>query len=99
MNYISTRGGMPPSLFCDIVLGGLAPDGGLTMPESYPQLSATELEAWRGFGYRELAFEVLRRFVTDIPERDLKALIDKTYTATAFGSEAITPIKTLAPGL
>ncbi|MES2355124.1 MAG: threonine synthase [Pseudomonadota bacterium] len=99
MNYLSTRGGMTPQAFCDIVLGGLAPDGGLALPESYPRLSAEDLNAWRGLGYRELAFEIISRFATDIPTADLRTLIDKTYTVSAFGSEEITPIKTLEPGL
>lgn len=99
MRYISTRGGMTPQLFCDIVLGGLAPDGGLTLPETYPRLAVGELQAWRGLGYRELAFEVLRRFASDLPHADLHALVDRTYSAEIFGSKDITPIKTLEPGL
>ena len=99
MRYISTRGGMAPSPFCDIVLGGLAPDGGLTLPETYPRLSAADLHRLRPLGYRELAFEILHRFATDIPDADLRGLMDKTYTADIFGSDAITPIKTLEPGL
>ena len=99
MQYISTRGGMLPLPFSDIVLGGLAPDGGLTLPATYPRISAAELATWRGLGYRDLAFEVFRRFATDIPDADLKTLIDKTYTAEVFGSDDITPIKTLEPGL
>ena len=99
MRYISTRGGMAPQSFCDIVLGGLAPDGGLTLPETYPRLTPDELQSWRPLGYPELAFAVLRHFATDIPEADLRTLVDKTYTTQIFGSDAITPIKTLAPGL
>jgi len=53
----------------------------------------------RGMNYRELAFEVIRRFATDIPADDLKAIINKTYTAKAFGSDEITPLKMLEPGL
>ena len=99
MQYISTRGGMLPLPFSDIVLGGLAPDGGLTLPATYPRISAAELATWRGLGYRDLAFEVFRRFATDIPDADLKTLIGKTYTAEVFGSGDITPIRTLEPGL
>ncbi len=99
MNYLSTRGGMPPKTFTEILLGGLAPDGGLTIAESYPQISRVELDAWRGLNYRDLAFEVIRRFADDIPAADLKAIIDKTYTAEVFHSEDITPVKTLEPGL
>jgi threonine synthase len=99
MKYLSTRGGMPPKNFTEILLGGLAPDGGLTIAESYPQVGKDELAAWRKLNYRDLAFEVIRRFADDIPASDLKAIIDKTYTAEVFRSDDITPVKTLEPGL
>ncbi len=99
MDYISTRGGMPPQKFCDILLGGLAPDGGLALPAEYPRVSPAQLAAWRGLDYRELAFAVLSRFADDLPAADLKALIDRSYTVEAFHSEDITPLKTLAPGV
>ena len=101
MRYLSTRGawageGRP---FSAILLEGLAPDGGLALPESYPRFTAAELAALRPLGYRDLAFAVLSRFITDIPAADLKALIDRTYTAATFGSDDITPVSLLAPGL
>ena len=99
MKYLSTRGGMPPKTFTEILLGGLATDGGLTIAESYPQLTRDELAAWRGMSYAELAFEIIRRFADDIPPADLKAIVDKTYTADIFHSADITPVKTLEPGL
>ena len=99
MRYISTRGGGTPQTFTQILLEGLAPDGGLYLPESYPQVSAAELQAMRNMNYRELAFAVLSKFADDIPVADLKALIDKTYTADVYRSEDITPLKTLEPGL
>jgi len=99
MKYLSTRGGMPPKTFTEILLGGLATDGGLTIPDAYPRLSKEELAAMRGMNYRELAFEVIRRFADDIPTADLKAIVDKTYTAEIFRSDDITPVKTLEPGL
>ncbi len=99
MKYTSTRGGMSPKPFTEILLGGLADDGGLAVPDHYPTLSKTDLQAMRGMNYRELAFEVISRFATDIPADDLKSIIDKTYTAQAFGSDEITPLKTLEPGL
>ena len=74
MNYISTRGGMAPLPFSDILLEGLAPDGGLAVPEQLPQISAETLESWRGLPYADLAFEVLSRFATDIPAEDLRRL-------------------------
>jgi threonine synthase len=99
MKYLSTRGGMPPKTFTEILLGGLATDGGLTIPEAYPKVGKDELAAWRGLSYPELAFEVIRRFADDIPAADLKAIVDKTYTAEVFHSADITPVKTLEPGL
>jgi threonine synthase len=99
MNYLSTRGGMPPKTFTEILLGGLATDGGLTIPDVYPRLSRVELAAMRGMNYRDLAFEVIRRFADDIPAADLRTIVDKTYTAEVFRSEDITPLRTLEPGL
>ena len=99
MKYTSTRGGMAAKSFTEILLGGLAEDGGLAVPDHYPVFSAAELAAMRGMNYRELAFEVISRFATDIPAEDLKTILNKTYTAAAFGSDVITPIKTLAPNL
>jgi threonine synthase len=99
MRYLSTRGGMAPATFSDILLGGLAPDGGLTVPDTYPQLMPGELSSWRGLSYPELAFAVLHRFADDIPADDLRALIDKTYTAEIFRNEAITPLTPLRDGV
>lgn len=99
MRYISTRGQSPAQEFCDILLGGLAPDGGLYLPESYPQITKEELAEWRSLSYADLAFAVLSKFITDIPADDLRALVTKTYTADVychvrqFGNPAdITPI-------
>jgi len=99
MHYLSTRGGMPPKQFCEILLEGLAPDGGLVVPEHYPQVTIAELEQWRGLTYPQLALEVLRRYVDDIPQRELAALVERTYTVDAFGTSDITPVLTLEPGL
>ncbi|SDY84666.1 threonine synthase [Nitrosomonas sp. Nm58] len=99
MRYISTRGGMSPRTFTEILLSGLAPDGGLAVPEVYPRISPSELETWRHLDYQALAFEILSRFMDDIPANDLRSLIARTYTAEAFGSADITPVKTLEPGL
>jgi threonine synthase len=99
MRYVSTRGGMAPQTFTQILLGGLCSDGGLAMPESYPQVGPAELAAWRGLSYADLAYEVLRKFCDDIPAADLKALCANTYTRSAFRTDAITPLKTLEPGL
>ncbi|GGP27015.1 threonine synthase [Silvimonas amylolytica] len=99
MQYISTRGGMSPKKFSEILLGGLAPDGGLVVPDQYPQLSADDLKALAGKSYTELAFAIISRFVDDIPAADLKALIDKTYTKAVFGTDDITPLTRLEDDL
>ena len=99
MRYVSTRGGSAARRFTEILLEGLAPDGGLYVPESVPHLSAAELAAMRGMNYRELAFAVLSRFADDLPPEVLRSLIDRTYTAKIFGSEDIAPLRTLEPGL
>ena len=96
MRYVSTRGVGEPKPFTDIVLEGLAPDGGLYVPESMPR---ADLAAWRGLSYPELAFEVLSRFVDDIPREEFRNIVFKTYTSSIFGSDEITPLKTLEPGL
>ncbi|WP_028995776.1 threonine synthase [Azonexus hydrophilus] len=106
MRYISTRGQSAPQAFCDILLGGLAPDGGLYLPESYPQVSRADLDVWRQLSYADLAYEILSKFITDIPADDLKAIVAKTYTADVYrftrnGGDAsqITPLTKLEDGL
>lgn len=99
MKYISTRGGMAPQPFSDILLEGLAPDGGLAVPEQLPQISAETLESWRGLPYADLAFEVLSRFATDLPAEDLRRLTRAAYTAQIFNSEDIVPLRPLNDGL
>ncbi|MDR2678776.1 MAG: threonine synthase [Zoogloeaceae bacterium] len=106
MRYVSTRGASPALPFCDILLGGLAPDGGLYLPECYPRVSPADLAAWRSLSYADLAFAIITRFIDDIPPADLKTLIDTTYTAGTYrfvahpgGSAAdITPLHWLEPG-
>jgi len=102
MKYISTRGNAPAKNFTEILLGGLAPDGGLYLPEQYPQVSRAELDAWRKLSYAELAFAVLSKFATDIPADDLRAIVNKTYTAEVYGNgrgdsdaNQITPLRRL----
>lgn len=99
MRYVSTRGGMPPKKFSKILLGGLAPDGGLAMPESYPEIGPALLDELRGLSYQELAFEIISRFATDIPAADLRTIVERTYTPALFHTEEVTPLKTLEPGL
>jgi len=103
MKYISTRGDKSPKHFCDILLEGLAPDGGLYLPESYPQVNDETLSRWRvayhRLGYAELAFEILSLYIDDIPAADLKALCAKTYTAEVFGTGEIVPLRHLENNL
>lgn len=99
MRYISTRGGMPPKTFSEILLSGLSPDGGLAIPEKYPTIDADQLTAWRDLSYQSLVFEILSHFIDDIPSNDLRDIVNRTYTNESFGSSEITPLKTLAPGL
>ena len=99
MHYLSTRGDTTPRKFCDILLEGLAPDGGLYLPAHYPQVSLDTLAAWRQLPYADLAFEILSLYIDDIPAHDLKAICRKTYTAQVFGSTEIVPLRPLEPGL
>jgi threonine synthase len=99
MRYISTRGAMPATSFTDCVLMGLAPDGGLVIPDAYPVIDASTLAAWRDLSYVDLAFEIIQRFATDIPSDDLRGIISRAYTAEQFGSDDITPVFQLRNGL
>lgn len=99
MKYLSTRGNPDRKRFCEILLEGLAPDGGLYLPETYPQVSDSTLTAWRKVyheqGYAALAFEVLSLYIDDIPADDLRSLCAKTYTAEVFGTGEIVPLRHL----
>ena len=94
MLYVSTRGGGKPQRFSDILLEGLAPDGGLYVPERLPQ---ADLARWRRLRYPELALAVLREFMDDVPRLD--EIVARTYSARIFGDDDITPLRTLDPGL
>ena len=102
MRYVSTRGDKTPQQFCDILLEGLAPDGGLYLPQHYPVIDAKTLSVWRKIyleqGYADLAFEILSLYIDDIPTTDLRALCRKTYTAAVFNSPEIVPLKKLEDG-
>ena len=99
MKYISTRGDKTERAFCEILLEGLAPDGGLYLPLQYPKVDAATLTKWRGLAYADLAFEILSLYIDDIPAEDLRAITRRTYTEAVFGTPQITPLKTLEPGL
>ncbi len=99
MRYISTRGDKTERRFCDILLEGLAPDGGLYLPTHYPKVDEATLTRWRGLSYAGLAFEILSLYVDDIPAADLERLAAKTYTAEVFGTPQIVPLKPLEAGV
>jgi threonine synthase len=103
MLYLSTRGHAERKRFCEILLEGLAPDGGLYLPEHYPQVDDAALTRLRHTfntqGYAALAFELLSLYIDDIPAADLKALCAKTYTKEVYGTEAIVPVRKLEDGL
>jgi threonine synthase len=106
MRYVSTRGRAPERSFTEILLSGLADDGGLYVPAHYPRVSQAELESWRTLSYADLATEILSRYATDIPRPQLAALCRATYTPQVYGnarsgSDAtdIAPLRWLEPGL
>ena len=107
MLYLSTRAESTNTperkRFCEILLEGLAPDGGLYLPEHYPQVSDATLSQWRTVyhtqGYAALAFEILSLYIDDIPAADLRAICEKTYTAEVFGTGEIVPLRHLEDGL
>ncbi len=106
MKYISTRGDQTERRFCEILLEGLAPDGGLYLPTHYPTIDDATLTRWRGLygngqpgGYADLAFEILSLYIDDIPADDLRALVRKTYTQAVYGTDAIVPVRRLAGDL
>jgi len=99
VKYLSTRGERAGRGFCDILLEGLAPDGGLYLPERYPQVDAATLGRWRALPYADLAFEILSLYIDDIAPATLRDLLRATYTADTFGDTRIAPLRRLEPGL
>ncbi|HQR22031.1 MAG TPA: threonine synthase [Burkholderiaceae bacterium] len=106
MRYVSTRGRAPERGFTEILLSGLADDGGLYVPDHYPRVTPEQLESWRSLSYAELATEIVGLYATDIPREQLAALCRATYTPAVYGnaragSDAadITPLRWLEPGL
>ncbi|MEX2045416.1 MAG: threonine synthase, partial [Opitutus sp.] len=96
MRFISTRGETPALGFSDAVATGLAPDGGLFLPESLPDFSG-HLARFEPLAYPDLCFEFLRVFATDIPEETLRGLVARSYTR--FADPAIAPLKPLERNL
>lgn len=99
MKYISTRGGMQPISYSDALLEGLAPDGGLAVPETMPTLTLEQIEAWRCLTYPELAAEVLSLFATDIDRIDLDRMCQAAYNSENFITEDIVPLTEIEMGL
>jgi threonine synthase len=94
VRYVSTRGGAAPKRFTEILLEGLASDGGLYVPESIPR---ADLAAWRGLDYAELAARILALYMDDVPQLD--EIVRRVYSPAVFGSREVTPLRTLEPGL
>jgi len=97
LKYVSTRGEAKPASFNEALIEGLARDGGLYVPESWPQLSQAEIAGFKGKSYAEIALRVIAPFVgNDIPERDLKKMIDEAYAT--FTHKDVTPLHRLSSG-
>ncbi len=106
MRYVSTRGRAPEQSFSEILLSGLAADGGLYVPAFYPSVSAAELDAWRALSYADLASAVIGKFADDIAARELSEMTHAVYAAENFSNARdpsragdIAPLRWLAPGL
>lgn len=95
MKYVSTRGQMAPASFSDVLLDGLASDGGLVIPAETPSISAEQREAWRKLSYPELAIEVISLFATDIPREDLETIVRDAYSTDRFAAPETVPVKKL----
>ncbi|MGZ5207273.1 MAG: threonine synthase [Caldimonas sp.] len=99
MRYLSTRGDASGRAFSEILLEGLAPDGGLYLPKRYPSVDAATLVRWRGLAYPELAFELLSLYIDDVPATDLRAMLARAYSREVFGDARIVPLRRLEPGV
>ena len=99
MKYISTRDSSTKRSFSEILLLGLSPEGGLVVPDSYPQVTQEDLAVWRSLDYPSLALQIMRLFIDDIEESDLKEIIDNTYRPSVFKNEDITPVSALNDNL
>jgi threonine synthase len=90
MQYLSTRGGVPPQSFTQAVMMGLAEDGGLLLPRTIPRIGSDTLTSWQDLSYQDLTFEIMSRFIDDIPSSSLKDIINRSYAT--FSSEEVTPL-------
>ncbi len=89
MRYVSTRGGAPPVGFADAMIAGLAPDGGLYVPEKLPPIDLDEIRSWATLTYAELAAEVITRFAPDMDAASIEAACHEAYSAEVFGSAEV----------
>ena len=108
MMYVSTRGTAPKINFSETLLTGLASDGGLYLPEQYPKLSKKDLDDLRNLSYADLAYQIMRPYIgaNDIPNKDLKKIIDCTYIKDVFAftrdnqsADDITPVTKVSNNL
>jgi threonine synthase len=100
MHYVSTRGGVPPVSFTEVLLSGLAPDGGLYVPDEYPAFDERTLRRMRDWSYKRIASFVLHLFIgRGIPQHDLEQIVERAYSVEAFGSRDITPIQPIGKNL
>src|SRR5690606_8403891 len=98
LEYVSTRGSAAPLDFEEVLLAGLARDGGLYVPETWPSLSPDALRALRGAPYQDVAFHVMQPYVGDaVAADDLRAMIADAYAG--FGHPAVAPLRQLDAGL
>lgn len=90
MQYISTRGGIDPVSFTEAVMMGLADDGGLLLPRAIPRIGSETFNGWKNLSYPQLAFEIMSRFIDDIPDADLRTIINRSYSS--FDTEEVVPM-------
>ena len=100
VTYSSTRGEAKSWKFERVVLQGLAPDGGLFVPDSIPQMSMKEIEALRGKPFKDVAYAVIKNYVDDneIPHKDLKKIIEKSYARFVISLDALLASSTRISG-
>ena len=98
-HYISTRGGVPPQCFTDVLLQGLAPDGGLYIPETWPQLSTDDLQSMAGLPYADVAQKVISSFVgNDIAPDTMKKILTEVYQGS-FDHACVAPLIQISPNV
>lgn len=96
-NYISTRGGVPPQSFTDVLLQGLAPDGGLYIPEQYPTLDMDKMRQMAGVPYADIAYQVTAPFVGDAIPTDVYKSILKDVYQRQFDHACVAPLVQIGP--